>query len=109
MNNFLLLTDYSFVSASKTSLSSPVSSVGHVKTSAIFSESSAVSQRPRPPHCLSVGSSLSRKSLIGERRTVLEDAVVGGGSEGEASVNVENVTWLERQLLLIVFTFTKID
>ena len=79
MNNFLLLTDYSFVSTSKTSLSSPVSSVGYVKTSAFFSESYG------------------------------RDAVVGGGSEGEASVNVENVTWLERQLLLIVFTFTKID
>ena len=94
MNDFILLTDYSFVSASKTSLSSPVSSVGvgYVKTSAFFSVSSAVSQRPRPPHCLSVGSSLSGKSLIGEKRTVLEDAVVGGGSEGEASVNVENIT-----------------
>ena len=71
-----------------------MSSVGYVKTSAFFSESSAVSQRPRPPHChcLSVGSSLSGKSLIGERRTVLEDVVLGGGLEVEASVNVENVT-----------------
>ena len=84
MNDFILLTDYSFVSASKTSLSSPVSSVGYVKTSAFFSVSSAVSQRPRRPHCLSVGSSLSGKSLIGGKRTVSEDAMVGGGSEGEA-------------------------
>ena len=80
------------VSSFKFASSGAVSSVGYVKTSPFFSESYAVSQRLRPPHCLSVGSSLSGKSLIGERRTVLEDAVVGGGSEGEASVNVENVT-----------------
>ena len=92
MNDFLLLTDYSFVSASKTSLSSLVSSVGYVKTPAFFSASSAVSQRHQPPPRLSVKNSPSGMSLIGGKRTVLEDAVVGGGSEGEASVNVENIT-----------------
>ena len=91
MNNFLLLTNYSFVSASKTSLSSPVSSVGYVKTSPSFLSHMLFLKDLGLP-CLSVGSSLSGKSLIGERRPVLEDAVVGGGSEGEASVNVENVT-----------------
>ena len=59
---------------------------------AFSSVSSAVSQRPEPPPRLSVGSSPSGKSLIRRKRTVLEDAVLGAGSEGEDSVDVENIT-----------------
>ena len=78
--------------SSKFASSGAVSSVGYVKTSAFSSVSSAVSPRPQPPPRLSVGSSPSGKSLIGRKRTVLEDAVLGAGSEGEDSVDVENIT-----------------
>ena len=74
------------VSSFKFASSGAVSSVGYVKTSPSFlSHMLFLKDLGLPIVCL-------LEVHYPERRPVLEDAVVGGGSEGEASVNVENVT-----------------